>query len=143
MFLTGGFYEMLVSPSISLVALNTVVYSPKRTPYHDVEHDPIGQFAWLRATLQRARSEMRKCVQGRAEQGEARRCIMERPTMLRVYVTGHIAPGSSTYKDEKLWEEAYSDAYLAIVHEVVQLLVLLLLLNMMHCVAFLNCAAVY
>jgi hypothetical protein len=52
-FSYGGYLVRTLSPRLSLLVLNTVVYSPHGTT---TATDPFGQFAWARLQLQNARA---------------------------------------------------------------------------------------
>ena len=67
-FACGGYVNRQVLPNLNIISLNTVLYSLYLAPEYNGT-DPFGQFAWLKAQLENARSNETK-----------------------VYITGHI-PG--------------------------------------------------
>ena len=90
--LAGGYLAREVTPGFIVVSLNTVLYSPKHTP--DLSNpDPLGQIAWLNATLTKAAADNKT-----------------------VAVVGHIPPALASYDDSppnhafaSFWEPQYMD----------------------------------
>jgi len=91
-FAQGGYtyrdLEVANGVKITVLTLNTLVYSKYHTPDQSSIEDPMGQFQWLSEQLQRA-------------QGEAR----------FVYIIGHIAPTIDSFEREELWREGYARRY--------------------------------
>eukprot|EP01096_Ripella_sp_DP13-Kostka_P000610 TRINITY_DN10663_c0_g3_i2.p1 TRINITY_DN10663_c0_g3~~TRINITY_DN10663_c0_g3_i2.p1 ORF type:complete len:472 (+),score=143.08 TRINITY_DN10663_c0_g3_i2:110-1417(+) len=91
-FTYGGYYshDLAINggSSLKVIALNTVLYSIKHDPNTTSITDPLGQFSWLSSQLSEARANHQK-----------------------VYITGHIPPGSSPYKDEEFWFQPYVSQY--------------------------------
>jgi len=114
-FEMGGYTVTAVSPTLSVINLNTIPYSPNYDPtavsnttnYADpwaqlnteqaeetkqVDEDPYNQFKWLESTLQKLEAEGRSA-----------------------YITGHIPPSLDTYKKTLQWREEYIVKYEEIV----------------------------
>ena len=55
----GGYYSVDISPSVVMLALNTIFYYP---PNHQAVHtsDPSGQFDWMEKELKAARKKNKK-----------------------------------------------------------------------------------
>ena len=61
LFRFGGYYRYNVSATLSILSLNTILYSTNRVPPADpaADPDPYGQFQWLEKELQEAEEEKR------------------------------------------------------------------------------------
>lgn len=90
----GGYYNVTISASLTLIALNTILYSVDHKPPSAEEADPLGQFAWLREQLTSARD---------------RHSI--------VYVISHVAPGHDHYSQGPLWHDIYLETYVDLISE--------------------------
>ena len=95
MFTCGGFYSVSVSSKLTIVVLNTVLYSvrhnPKMSDVGQVE-DPMGQFAWLDNTLDKLQQDK-----------------------VFVWIVGHIAPGYDSFAMEPMWPNTYTRKYISII----------------------------
>jgi len=86
-FACGGYLNRLAIPKLSIISLNTVVFSLSLTPTISPNDDPFGQFEWLEAQLKEARLSGNK-----------------------VYITGHIPPVLQSFTGSlgsPLWQEHY------------------------------------
>jgi sphingomyelin phosphodiesterase acid-like 3 len=99
--LQGGYFARNVTDKITVLSLNTVLYSTSHQPEYDVndddddDDDPLGQFQWLEEQLSLARSNHRV-----------------------VYVMGHIPPTVGSYtRHSQLWHENYLTRYFNILAE--------------------------
>lgn len=93
-FSRGGYFARNVTDLLTILSLNTIVYSSshKPEPQPTIE-DPFGQFQWLRSQLEIARSSKRV-----------------------VYISGHISPSIGSYRHSQLWRDSYLQRYYLIVH---------------------------
>jgi len=89
----GGFFKAKVG-GLTVLSINTLMYSVKHKPMFPAYPDPFGQFEWLRAELQEAHFANE-----------------------HVWIVGHIPPGLETYGFAPLWQEKYLIAYLNIVQD--------------------------
>ena len=94
-FHKGGYYAIDVTDRITILSLNTVVYSTNHQPEHhnnnnnnNNEDDPLGQFAWLDDQLIQAAQNQRV-----------------------VYIMGHIPPTIGSYRHTQLWQDRYLQRY--------------------------------
>ena len=94
-FQKGGYYAINVTDRITILSLNTVVYSTNHQPEHhnnnnnnNNEDDPLGQFAWLDDQLIQAAQNQRV-----------------------VYIMGHIPPTIGSYRHTQLWQDRYLQRY--------------------------------
>jgi sphingomyelin phosphodiesterase acid-like 3 len=91
-FSTRGFARRdVANTSLSIILLNTLIYSIDHTPDSSNITDPIFQFQWLNATLSNLQAENRKA-----------------------YILGHIPPGIDTYTFGYMWFEHYTTQYIEI-----------------------------
>jgi sphingomyelin phosphodiesterase acid-like 3 len=90
-YLTGGYYARNVSESLTILVLNTVMYSINHFPNQTYLDDPMGQFAWLQQQLQVA-----------TQAGKF------------VYIVGHIPPTIGSYRHAQLWHDQYLHRYFEI-----------------------------
>jgi hypothetical protein len=90
-FSSGGFYARNVSHSLTIIALNTVMYSMNHLPDQTYLDDPMGQFAWLETQLNVA-SQAGKFV----------------------YILAHIPPTIGSYHHAQFWHDKYLDRYFAV-----------------------------
>jgi Calcineurin-like phosphoesterase len=86
-FSAGGYLARNVSSTLTILSLNTIIYSSSHYP-ETRETDPLGQFSWLRAQLTIAQTSQR-----------------------RVYIVGHIPPAVGSYRHSQLWQDEYVDEY--------------------------------
>lgn len=91
-FQKGGYYAMNVTDRITILSLNTVVYSTNHQPpehnNNNNEEDPLGQFAWLDDQLRQAAQQERV-----------------------VYIMGHIPPTIGSFRHTQLWQDRYLERY--------------------------------
>lgn len=91
-FLKGGYLARNVSDTLTVVSLNTILYSTSHIPIDDdLVDDPLGQFEWLENQLNLA------CGRGRF-----------------VYLVGHIPPAMGSYRHSQLWHAPYLEKYYSI-----------------------------
>lgn len=90
-FAQGGFYARSVSDSLTILSLNTVMYSVNHLPDQTYLEDPMGQFAWLDAQLQTAFESSKT-----------------------VWIVGHIPPTIGSYRHSQFWHQQYVDRYFGI-----------------------------
>lgn len=90
-FLKGGYYARKVSSRLTILSLNTILYSTNHQP-PSTQKDPLGQFLWLVQQLRQASQ-----------------------SNTTVYIMGHIPPTVGSYCHTQLWQEHYLDRYYAIV----------------------------
>ncbi|CAE8680168.1 unnamed protein product [Polarella glacialis] len=105
-FTAGGFFASKLSSSLTLVALNTVVYSRhmKWPGTSGLPEDPFGQLQWLRSQL----SGLRELRRGQAREGDGS------PGAL---IIGHIPPGFDHLHFTPLWMDGYTKAYMSVISE--------------------------
>ena len=92
-FRRGGYFVRPMRNNVKVIALNTVIYSMNHQPRFSGD-DPLGQFEWLRKTLERIK----------AEGGHA-------------MIVSHIPPATGSYRHSQFWQERYLKQYLALVDE--------------------------
>lgn len=92
----GGYFAREALPGLTVISLNTVVYSISHTP-EPAGDDPFGQFAWLEATL--------ATLAAAEASGNA----------TAVYLVGHIPPLLDHYGYKLQWHSQYLQRYLAVV----------------------------
>lgn len=92
----GGFYARDVVPGrLTVLSLNTIIYSAKHVPDSTGLADPFGQFAWLEQQLTNA-----------SDTGRA------------VYVMGHIPPVLESYRmGRRQWHAGYVHRYLTLMRQ--------------------------
>jgi hypothetical protein len=83
-FTYAGYYSVPVTPQLTVVILNTVLYSPRLSQLHDMDVDIGGQVAFVEQQLIQARNQGGK-----------------------VLLVGHIPPGGAPYDDTDIWVEPY------------------------------------
>jgi len=97
-FELGGYTLTSVSPTLSVINLNTIPYSPSfSNPSPDTTDttatlDPYNQFQWLETTLAKLEKEGKS-----------------------TYVTGHIPPALDTFADKPQWKVEYIEKYESII----------------------------
>jgi 3',5'-cyclic AMP phosphodiesterase CpdA len=89
-FLQGGYLACNVTDTISILSLNTVIYSTNHLPKNQLYEDPLGQFAWLERQLKVAQASNRV-----------------------VYIVGHIPPTVGSFVHFQLWQDQYLSTYYA------------------------------
>ena len=87
-FRAGGFFARDIGQHITLLSLNTIIYSSFHEPDTSNVSDPFHQFQWLEQQLQRAREEGR-----------------------RVLVVGHIPPTVGSFRHVQFWHSVYLQQY--------------------------------
>eukprot|EP01129_Flabellula_baltica_P017686 TRINITY_DN988_c0_g1_i2.p1 TRINITY_DN988_c0_g1~~TRINITY_DN988_c0_g1_i2.p1 ORF type:complete len:376 (-),score=64.71 TRINITY_DN988_c0_g1_i2:17-1144(-) len=80
-FAYGGYFSHQIG-SLTIVSLNSVLYSPNFMP--EITDDPLGQFSWLEGVLQSSN---------------------------RVYIIGHMPPASIVWNHENQWRGEYITKY--------------------------------
>ena len=92
-FRLGGYYAQNVTSLMTILSMNTVLYSINRQPQpQTVQPDPLGQFQWMEEQLYIAKQAQR-----------------------HVYILGHIPPSIGSYRHTQLWQEHYLETYYQIV----------------------------
>ena len=103
-FQRGGYFARSIGSVVNdedcvvtVISLNTILYSVNRQPYDDEnndkdEDDPMGQFVWFEEQLSEAANNNRV-----------------------VYIVGHIPPSIGSYRKSQFWRQKYIDRYFAIV----------------------------
>ncbi len=94
-FLKGGYYSRVLPNGITVLSLNTVLYSSFFGPEPLDSDDPGEQFAWMRNTLMNIR-----------ERGNS-----------QAIVVGHISPAMGSFRHSQLWKEKYINVYYDIIQE--------------------------
>lgn len=103
MFRQGGYYANEIfkpnqngskKPGLTILVLNTIIYSRNNKPDQTNIPDPYNQFKWLKLSLATAR---RKNV--------------------KIYVMGHIPPTVGSYRNNQMWHKRYLDRYLHLIHD--------------------------
>ena len=92
-FRVGGYLARDHSSTLTILSLNTVIYSTSHYP-ETKGSDPLGQFSWLKAQLVRAQTFSRK-----------------------VYIVAHIPPAVGSYRHSQLWRDEYLDLYYDLIEE--------------------------
>mmetsp|Transcript_11244 Transcript_11244/g.16523 ORF Transcript_11244/g.16523 Transcript_11244/m.16523 type:complete len:464 (+) Transcript_11244:206-1597(+) len=94
-FSRGGYLARNVTDRLTILSLNTIVYSSNHNPEsQSTIKDPFDQFEWLQSQLEIARSSERA-----------------------VYISGHISPSIGSYRLKQLWRESYLRKYYLIVNK--------------------------
>ena len=91
MLRTGGFYAVSINEHLSILCLNTIIYSTNLQPPTSLD-DPLNQFAWMRQQFQQAADSNK-----------------------RLLIAGHIPPTIGSFRHTQLWQETYLDTYYEIV----------------------------
>jgi len=87
-FRQGGYYSHELNHDLTIIALNTVLYSWRHNNYSQNNPDPLGQFRWLEGLLSHASL-----------------------TGSKVYITGHIPPCTVIWESEQQWRSEYMKTY--------------------------------
>jgi sphingomyelin phosphodiesterase acid-like 3 len=91
----GGYFARPVTDTMTVLSLNTIIYSTSHQPDQSYVDDPLGQFQWLEEQLSQARSNHRV-----------------------VYILGHIPPTVGSYtRHSQLWHDTYLTRYFDILAE--------------------------
>ena len=91
-FRSGGYYGRDVAGKVTILALNTVIYSQRHEPAEqNLLEDPAGQFAWMEIRLSEARSNGRTVI-----------------------ISGHIPPTIGSYRKAQYWNRRHLDPYFAL-----------------------------
>jgi predicted phosphodiesterase len=94
-FLKGGYYSRTVQEGkITILSLNTVLYSAIYEPYNDNLNDPGGQFTWMRSVLSECRNSHSRAI-----------------------LAGHIPPVLGSRVHQHMWRTRYIKTYYDIVKE--------------------------
>ena len=87
-FTKGGYFSRNINESLTILSLNTIIYSIQHEPHNSSDIDPMDQFQWLEIKLQQCQEEHRF-----------------------VYLVGHIAPSIGSYRHSQLWHDSYLQRY--------------------------------
>jgi sphingomyelin phosphodiesterase acid-like 3 len=90
-FSQGGYHARNVTDSLTILSLNTVIYSLNHFPDQTYLDDPMGQLSWLEAQLNFASRTGRS-----------------------VYILGHIPPTIGSFRHSQFWHDKYMDRYFSI-----------------------------
>jgi len=94
-FLRGGYYSRQIhNGAITILSINTVLYSSNFGPQPNNVDDPGHQFKWMRAVLSNCRELGTQAI-----------------------IVGHIAPGVGSFRHTQLWQTQYIQTYYDIVQE--------------------------
>jgi len=93
-FLKGGFYSRDLPDGLTVLSINTVLYSSFFGP-EPFADDPGEQFTWMRNTLMNIR-----------ERGNSQAMIV-----------GHVPPSMGSFRHTQLWKEKYINVYYEIIQE--------------------------
>lgn len=100
-FSRGGYFARNVSNTLTVLSLNTIMYSVNHQPASQTSPlspsrlaDPMGQFSWLKEQLHLA------ATTGRS-----------------VYIAGHIPPSIGSFRHTQFWNDYYLDRYFDILEE--------------------------
>lgn len=94
-FLKGGYYSRTVHEGkITILSLNTVLYSSIYEPYNDNLDDPGGQFTWMRSVLSECHNLNSRAI-----------------------LAGHIPPVLGSRGHQQMWRTKYIKTYYDIVKE--------------------------
>eukprot|EP00980_Cylindrotheca_fusiformis_P022428 scaffold9290_cov107-Cylindrotheca_fusiformis.AAC.6 len=93
-FLSGAYFARNISEALTLISINTVIYSSEHSPKQTYIEDPLGQFAWLAEQLQIAMDAGR-----------------------RVIIAGHIPPSVGSYRRAQQWHESYTNRYYEVIKD--------------------------
>ena len=94
-FSKGGYLARNVTETITVLSLNTLMYSTNHQPDQSYLQDPLGQFKWLETQLELLASS-------------------SSTTKRVVYIIGHIPPALGSFRHTQLWHEHYLDRYFSI-----------------------------
>lgn len=94
-FLKGGYYSRVLPDGLTVLSINTVMYSSIFGPEPLNADDPGEQFKWMRNTLMNIR-----------ERGNSQAMIV-----------GHIPPAMGSFRHTQLWKEKYTNVYYEIIKE--------------------------
>lgn len=93
-FSRTGFYSVEVAPGLTILSLNTIVYSIHHTPNTTGIEDPFGQFEWLEGQLTAIQAAEGAC-----------------------WIIGHIPPVIESSRYQDLWEPRYSRRFLDLLRD--------------------------
>jgi len=99
-FRQGGYYaNNVIKPNqkqlgLTILVLNTVVYSTNHAPDQTYILDPYRQLQWLNQQLSTARA-----------------------TKCKIYIMGHIPPTVGSYRHAQFWHDIYLDQYQELIHD--------------------------
>ncbi len=94
-FLKGGYYSRVLPDGLTVLSINTVLYSSFFGPEPMNANDPGEQFTWIRNTLMNIR-----------ERGNSQALII-----------GHVPPSMGSFRHSQLWKEKYINVYYDIIKE--------------------------
>jgi len=94
-FLKGGYYSRVLPDGLTILSINTVLYSSIFGPEPLNADDPGEQFTWMRNMLMNIR-----------ERGNSQAMII-----------GHIPPSVGSFRHSQLWKEKYINVYYDIIKE--------------------------
>lgn len=87
-FLKGGYYSRKLFPNLEVISLNTILFSPNYQPYPPLDSLPYEHLQWLESKL-----------------------LENSQNNIKVYIVGHIPPGSIEYNNDLQWHTQYIQAY--------------------------------
>ncbi|CAJ1941325.1 unnamed protein product [Cylindrotheca closterium] len=93
-FRNGAYFSRNISDTLTIISINTIIYSREHSPDQQNIEDPFGQFVWLKDQLEFAQTAGR-----------------------RVWIVGHIAPTIGSYAHDNLWHAPYMTRYYDIIKE--------------------------
>ncbi|KAL3937086.1 MAG: hypothetical protein SGBAC_007727 [Bacillariaceae sp.] len=93
-FRNGAYYSRNISDTLTIISINTIIYSIDHSPDQQNIEDPFGQFVWFKDQLELAKSTGR-----------------------RVWIVGHVAPTIGSYAHDNLWHPPYMDRYYDIIKD--------------------------
>lgn len=94
-YLRGGYYSRTVhNGSLTILSLNTILYSGYFSPAPQNDMDPGWQFTWMKQVLSNCRDNGTQAI-----------------------IVGHIPPAVGSYRHTQLWDEMHIQTYYDIVKE--------------------------
>eukprot|EP00055_Hartaetosiga_balthica_P004059 m.9970 g.9970 ORF g.9970 m.9970 type:complete len:526 (-) comp3579_c0_seq1:198-1775(-) len=97
----GGYLIRQMTDVISIISINTVLYSIYHTPKKPDVDDPFGQLAWLEEQLNRIRTSNSHQV---------------------AYIVGHIPPSIGSWDKVQYWHDEYLQQYYTILEKYVDII---------------------
>jgi sphingomyelin phosphodiesterase acid-like 3 len=94
-YLKGGYYSRALTDGLTVLSMNTVLYSSFFGPEPSNADDPGEQFAWMREMLTNIRQSGNK----------------------QAIIVGHIPPVVGSFRHTQLWQEKYINVYFEIIRE--------------------------
>ncbi|KAL7432451.1 hypothetical protein ACHAXM_003093, partial [Skeletonema potamos] len=94
-YLKGGYYSRALTDGLTVLSMNTVLYSSFFGPEPSNADDPGEQFDWMREMLTNIRQSGNK----------------------QAIIVGHIPPVVGSFRHTQLWQEKYINVYFEIIRE--------------------------